>query len=103
MLPQQMHLLRHLSAGERFKIIDEKTVMADIDFAAANCRRQDRLFLVGGDALILPQKEAHAHFHRPSSEKLPLGAPGRHLRQHQIVEDENRTTSSAKPCAVHGA
>jgi radical SAM superfamily enzyme YgiQ (UPF0313 family) len=43
-------------AGERFKIIDEKTVMADIAFAAANCRRQDRLFLVGGDALILPQK-----------------------------------------------
>ena len=29
--------------------------MADIDFAAANCRRQDRLFLCDGDALIISQ------------------------------------------------
>ena len=41
---------------ERFRIIAEETVTADIDFAAAHCRRQDRLFLIGGDALILPQK-----------------------------------------------
>lgn len=30
--------------------------MADIDFAARNCRHQHRLFLCDGDALILPQK-----------------------------------------------
>ena len=42
--------------GERFRIIDEATVTTDIDFAARHCRRQDRLFLIGGDALILPQK-----------------------------------------------
>ena len=30
--------------------------MADIDFAAAHCRRQDRLFLCDGDALIISQE-----------------------------------------------
>ena len=29
--------------------------MADIDFAAAHCRQQDRLFLCDGDALIISQ------------------------------------------------
>ena len=42
--------------GGRFSIKDDKTIMADIDFAARNCRRQQRLFLCDGDALILPQK-----------------------------------------------
>jgi len=40
----------------RFSIKDDKTIMADIDFAARNFRRQRRLFLCDGDALILPQK-----------------------------------------------
>jgi radical SAM superfamily enzyme YgiQ (UPF0313 family) len=42
--------------GSRFSIKDDKTIMADIDFAAHHCRRQHRLFLCDGDALILPQK-----------------------------------------------
>jgi radical SAM superfamily enzyme YgiQ (UPF0313 family) len=42
--------------GSRFSIKDDKTIIADIDFAARNCRRQQRLFLCDGDALILPQK-----------------------------------------------
>ena len=42
--------------GSRFSIKDDKTIMADIDFAARNCRRQHRLFLCDGDALILPQQ-----------------------------------------------
>lgn len=41
--------------NSRFSIKDEATVMADIEFAAANCRRQNRLFLCDGDALVLPQ------------------------------------------------
>lgn len=40
----------------RFSIKDDATIMADIDFAAQHCRRQNRLFLCDGDALILPQK-----------------------------------------------
>jgi radical SAM superfamily enzyme YgiQ (UPF0313 family) len=42
--------------GERFKIKDDQTIMADIEFAAQHCRRQRRLFLCDGDALIIPQK-----------------------------------------------
>ena len=40
----------------RFSIKNDETIMADIDFAARNFRRQRRLFLCDGDALILPQK-----------------------------------------------
>lgn len=42
--------------GSRFSIKDDATIMADIDFAAAHCRSQHRLFLCDGDALIIPQK-----------------------------------------------
>ena len=42
--------------GSRFSIKDDKTIFTDIDFAATHCRRQNRLFLCDGDALIIPQK-----------------------------------------------
>jgi radical SAM superfamily enzyme YgiQ (UPF0313 family) len=42
--------------GSRFSIKDDRTIMADIDFAATHCRRQERLFLCDGDALIISQK-----------------------------------------------
>ncbi|MCJ8499876.1 radical SAM protein [Desulfatitalea alkaliphila] len=42
--------------GERFKIKKDDIIMQDIAFAARYCRRQRRLFLCDGDALIIPQK-----------------------------------------------
>jgi radical SAM superfamily enzyme YgiQ (UPF0313 family) len=42
--------------GSRFTIKDDRTIMADIDFAAAHCKQQDRLFLCDGDALIISQE-----------------------------------------------
>ena len=42
--------------GERFKIKSDAIINQDIDFAAQYCRRQRRLFLCDGDALIIPQK-----------------------------------------------
>jgi len=42
--------------GERFRIKDDAVILADIAFAARYCRRQRRLFLCDGDALIIPQK-----------------------------------------------
>ena len=42
--------------GERFKLKSDELIMADIEFAARHCRRQRRLFLCDGDALIIPQK-----------------------------------------------
>ncbi len=40
---------------ERFRIKPEAVIMADIAFAAQYCRRQRRVFLCDGDALIVPQ------------------------------------------------
>jgi radical SAM superfamily enzyme YgiQ (UPF0313 family) len=42
--------------GERFKIKPEPVIMEDIAFAATYCRRQRRVFLCDGDALVIPQK-----------------------------------------------
>lgn len=42
--------------GKRFGIKDRETVQRDIAFAARNCRRQRKLFLMDGDAMILPQE-----------------------------------------------
>ena len=42
--------------GERFKIKSDDVIMADIAFAARYARRQRRLFICDGDALIVPQK-----------------------------------------------
>jgi radical SAM superfamily enzyme YgiQ (UPF0313 family) len=43
-------------AGKRFRIKDEKIILSDILFAARYMKRQDRVFLMDGDALIIPQK-----------------------------------------------
>ena len=43
-------------AGERFKIKPDDVIMADIAFAAQYCKRQRRVFLCDGDALIIPQR-----------------------------------------------
>lgn len=42
--------------GERFKIKSDDIIMADIAFAAQYCKRQRRVFLCDGDAMIIPQK-----------------------------------------------
>ena len=41
---------------KRFTIKDEKTILSDILFASRVMKRQDRVFLMDGDALIIPQK-----------------------------------------------
>ncbi len=56
--------------GERFKIKPDDVIMADIDFAARHCRRQRRLFLCDGDALIIPQKRL-MHLLKTIRQKLP--------------------------------
>ena len=42
--------------GERFKIKSDDIIREDIAFAREYCRRQRRVFLCDGDALIVPQK-----------------------------------------------
>jgi radical SAM superfamily enzyme YgiQ (UPF0313 family) len=41
---------------KRFRIKDDRTIMGDILFAAKYMKRQDRVFLMDGDALIIPQR-----------------------------------------------
>ena len=41
---------------KRFTIKDDKIILNDILFAAKYMRRQDRVFLMDGDALVIPQK-----------------------------------------------
>ena len=43
-------------AGERFTIKKDDMIFEDIDFASKYCRRQNRLFICDGDALIIPQR-----------------------------------------------
>jgi radical SAM superfamily enzyme YgiQ (UPF0313 family) len=53
-----------------FRLKEEHLVAADIEFAAAYCRRQSRIFLADGDVLSLPQKKLVPLFER-IREKLP--------------------------------
>jgi radical SAM superfamily enzyme YgiQ (UPF0313 family) len=41
---------------KRFTIKDDNTILSDILFASKYMKRQDRLFLMDGDALVIPQK-----------------------------------------------
>lgn len=41
---------------KRFAIKDDEIILQDLAFAKKYCRRQSRLFLMDGDALIIPQK-----------------------------------------------
>lgn len=41
--------------GKPFGIKDRETIRRDIQFAAAHCQNQRRLFLCDGDALVMPQ------------------------------------------------
>ena len=41
---------------KRFSIKPDETIFQDIEFAAKYCKRQRRVFLCDGDALIVPQK-----------------------------------------------
>ena len=41
---------------KRFDIKKDDIIFEDIEFARQNCRRQNRLFICDGDAMIVPQK-----------------------------------------------
>ena len=43
---------------KRFRIKDERIIRGDILYAARHMQHEDRLFLMDGDALIIPQPKA---------------------------------------------
>jgi len=56
--------------SERFKIKPDETIMADIAYAAKHFKRQDRVFICDGDALIVPRKRLIKYF-REIEKQLP--------------------------------
>lgn len=56
--------------GARFKIKSDEIIYQDIEFAAQHCKRQRRVFLCDGDALIIPQKRL-LRILKTISQKLP--------------------------------
>ena len=56
--------------GERFRIKPDSIIMQDIEFAEQYARRQRRVFLCDGDALIIPQKRL-LKILRAIEERLP--------------------------------
>lgn len=42
--------------GKRFRIKEDRIILSDILFASKYMKRQDRVFLMDGDALIIPQQ-----------------------------------------------
>ena len=42
--------------GKRFNIKEDDVIFEDIEFAGKHCRRQNRLFLCDGDALVIPMR-----------------------------------------------
>ncbi|MBF0233587.1 MAG: radical SAM protein [Desulfamplus sp.] len=56
--------------GERFTIKKDPVIFEDIEFAAKYCKRQTRLFICDGDALIIPQKRLVPILER-INERLP--------------------------------
>jgi radical SAM superfamily enzyme YgiQ (UPF0313 family) len=49
---------------KRFTIKDDEIILSDILFASKYMKRQDRVFLMDGDALIIPQKRLMWILHR---------------------------------------
>ncbi len=55
---------------KRFTIKDDNIILSDIMFASKYMRRQDKLFLMDGDALIIPQKRL-MWIHKKINQYLP--------------------------------
>ena len=78
-----------LYKGTRFALKDEATIDRDLEFARTHCRRQTRLFLCDGDALILPQKRLDDLLSRireqlPRVERVGIYANTKNLRAKSV-------------------
>jgi len=77
--------------GERFRIKDDRIIMSDILFASKYMKRQDRAFLMDGDALIIPQKRLvwildRIQEHLPWVKRMGAYANAKSLRMKSLEE-----------------
>lgn len=74
-----------------FAIKPQETILRDLAFAAKRCRRQTRVFLMDGDALIMPQKRLvwtleQIHEKLPWVTRVGLYANGKSVRSKSDAE-----------------
>jgi radical SAM superfamily enzyme YgiQ (UPF0313 family) len=76
---------------KRFRIKDDHIILSDILFASKNMRGQDRVFLMDGDALIIPQKRLmwildRVKEHLPWVRRVGIYANAKSLRKKSLDE-----------------
>jgi len=76
---------------KRFGIKDDRTISADLDFAATYCRQQKKLFLADGDALIIPFPRLRIIFERirdrlPWVRRISLYGSARSIRSKSVEQ-----------------
>ena len=76
---------------ERFRIKDNDVLLKDILFASRYMKRQDRIFLMDGDALIIPMKRLlwifdRIHEHLPWVRKVASYANAKSIRMKSFEE-----------------
>ena len=77
--------------GKRFTIKDNETILSDILFASKHMKRQDRVFLMDGDATIIPQKRLmwildRIHEHLPWVRRVGAYANAKSIRLKTLDE-----------------
>jgi radical SAM superfamily enzyme YgiQ (UPF0313 family) len=76
---------------KRFTIKDDKIILSDILFASKYMRRQDKVFLMDGDALIIPQKRlmwilARINDHLPWVKRVGAYANAKSIKMKTLEE-----------------
>jgi radical SAM superfamily enzyme YgiQ (UPF0313 family) len=79
---------------KRFRIKTDERILKDIRFASRYCRRQDKVFLMDGDALIIPQKRLvwileRIQEHLPWVKRVGLYANAKSIRMKSDEELEH--------------
>jgi radical SAM superfamily enzyme YgiQ (UPF0313 family) len=75
----------------RFRIKDDGIILSDIRWAAKHMQREDRLFLMDGDALIIPQKRLiwileRIREHLPQVKRVGAYANAKSIRKKSVEE-----------------
>ena len=79
--------------GSRFSIKSDEIIFQDIAFAAHHCKRQNRLFLCDGDALIIPHERlvrilTEINKKLPWLERVGVYANSKSIRRKSVVQLE---------------
>jgi radical SAM superfamily enzyme YgiQ (UPF0313 family) len=72
---------------KRFAIKSDDIILRDLTFAQKHCRRQDRVFLMDGDVMVIPQKRL-VWISGKNPRDAALGKTRGRVRQQQKREDE---------------